>query len=395
MPFQLTDRERSWIDALLILATVAVGFVVAGFVSDVFFYFGDILLVFFLAWLLAFILSPIIAAILRLAPRLPRVAAVVVVYALLVGALAVLVLVIAQALASSISDFIAGVPRLQRDLPIILAPWQDRLRAIGLGQIDLAAQGAIFLSNLNDYAAQLVGPVQQLAVASLGAIGNVLLMLILSLYMVVDSRRIMSFLLRLVPPSYAEEARLLETSIAQSFGGFLRGQAVLGLTYALIVAATNIVFGLDYGAVTSAAAGVLMAIPFFGPFVAWLPPFLVAVVAKPDVLLPTIAVLGVGWVVVMNVLQPRLMQQAVGIHPIVVLGSVLIGSKVGGIVGAIFGIPIAAVVSAFFFHYLGRTRDPGGVTARAARRLEVREGRPIRVPREPIPGEDVEVEVSP
>jgi predicted PurR-regulated permease PerM len=137
-----------------------------------------------------------------------------------------------------------------------------------------------------------------------------------------------------------------------------------------------------------------MAIPFFGPFVAWLPPVLVAVVAKPEVLLPTIAVLGVGWMIVMNVLQPRLMQQAVGIHPIVVLGSVLIGSKVGGIVGAIFGIPIAAVVSAFFFHYLGRTHDPGGVTARAARRLEVREGRPIRVPREPMPGEDVEVEVS-
>ncbi len=394
MGFQLTDRERSWIDALLILATVAVGFVVIGFATDVFFYFGDIVLVFFLAWLLAFILSPIVAAILRLAPRLPRVAAVVVVYAILVGSLSVLVLVIAQALASSISDFIAGVPQLQRDLPSILAPWQDRLHAIGLGQVDLSAQGAIFLSNLNDYAAQLVGPLQQLAVASLGALGNVLLMLILSLYMVVDSRRIMSFLLRLVPPTYAEEARLLETSIAQSFGGFLRGQAVLGLTYALIAAGTSIVFGLDYGAVTSAAAGVLMAIPFFGPFVAWLPPVLVAVVAKPDVLLPTIAILGIGWVVVMNVLQPRLMQQAVGIHPIVVLGSVLIGSKVGGIVGAIFGIPIAAVVSAFFFHYLGRTRDPGGVTARAAKRLEVREGRPIRVPREPIPGEDVEVEVG-
>jgi hypothetical protein len=88
------------------------------------------------------------------------------------------------------------------------------------------------------------------------------------------------------------------------------------------------------------------------------------------------------------------MQQAVGIHPIVVLGSVLIGSKVGGIIGAIFGIPIAAVVSAFFFHYLGRTRDAGGVAARAAKRVEIREGRPIRVPREPIPGEDVEVEVE-
>lgn len=394
MPFQLTDRERRWLDALLILATVAVGFVVAGFMSDLFFYFGDIVLVFFLAWLLAFILSPVVGAIVRLAPRLPRVAAVVVVYALLLGAISILVLVIAQALASSISDFIANVPRLQRDLPTILAPWQDRLRAIGLGQVDLAAQGQIFLANLNDYAAQLVGPIQQLAVASLGALGNVLLMLILSLYMVIDSRRILSFLLRLVPPAYAEEARLLETSIAQSFGGFLRGQAILGLTYAAIAVVTSALFGLDYLAITSAAAGVLMAIPFFGPFVAWLPPVLVAVVVHPDKLLPTILLMAAGWIVVMNAIQPRLMEKAVGIHPIVVLGSVLIGSKVGGIVGAIFGIPIAAVVSAFFFHFLGRTRDAGGVTARAAKRVEEREGRHVRIPREPIPGEDGEVEVS-
>ena len=57
--------------------------------------------------------------------------------------------------------------------------------------------------------------------------------------------------------------------------------------------------------------------------------------------------MGAGWIVVMNVLQPRIMQGAVGIHPIVVLGSVLIGGRIAGIPGAIFGIPIAAVVSAF------------------------------------------------
>ena len=74
-----------------------------------------------------------------------------------------------------------------------------------------------------------------------------------------------------------------------------------------------------------------MAIPFFGPFVAWVPPVLVAVLARAgrDCCRPSI-VMAVGWLVVMNVLQPRLMQEAVGIHPIVVLGSVLIGSKVAG-----------------------------------------------------------------
>ncbi len=209
--------------------------------------------------------------------------------------------------------------------------------------------------------------------------------------MVVDRDAILSFLFRVVPPSMKEEARLLETSIARSFGGFLRGQAILGIVYAAVAALTSAIFGLPYLAVTTAAAGVLMAIPFFGPFVAWAPPVIVAVLTPGDHGLPTAILMGVGWMIVMNVLQPRLMQEAVGIHPIVVLGSVLIGSKIAGITGAIFGIPVAAVLSAFFFHFLKLTREPSPIAARAARRVEQREGRPVRVPHEPVAGVDTDV----
>jgi predicted PurR-regulated permease PerM len=392
MAIQLNERERRWLDALIILATVATAFIVVGYLSTVFFFLGDIVLVFFLAWLLAFILSPLVTGLVRVVPGLSRVAAVVVVYTLILGTLSVLVVVVAQALAGSISEFIAGVPKLSQDLPAVLAPWQERLAAIGLGQIDLAAQGRLFLANLNDYAGQLVGPVQQLAVASLGALGNLLLVLILSLYMIIDRDNIMFFLFRLVPPAYAEESRLLETSVARSFGGFLRGQAILGILYGLVATVAGIVFGLDYLPVVASASGVLMAIPFFGPFVSWLPPVLVAILLRPEAVAPVLIVMAVGWFIVMNVISPRVMQNAVGIHPIVVLGSVLVGSKVGGIAGAIFGIPIAAVVSAFFFHYLGRTRPSGTVTMRAARRLAAREGHAVRVPREPAGGVDSDLD---
>jgi hypothetical protein len=85
----------------------------------------------------------------------------------------------------------------------------------------------------------------------------------------------------------------------------------------------------------------------------------------------------------MNVVQPRLMADSVGIHPIVVLGSIIIGGKVAGIPGAIFGIPVAAVLSSFFFYYLSRaSADSRTVAQRAARRVSEREGRPV-VPPEP------------
>jgi hypothetical protein len=86
------------------------------------------------------------------------------------------------------------------------------------------------------------------------------------------------------------------------------------------------------------------------------------------------------------------MAGAVGIHPIVVLGSVIVGSKVAGIPGAIFGIPIAAVLSAFFFHWFERAREGGSVADRATKRVQAREGHPIRRPQEPVPGVDEDVE---
>jgi len=392
MAFPITQRQRSWLDALIILSTVAVGFVVIGFIADVFYSFGDIILIFFLAWLLAFILSPIVARLTNVVPILPRLGAAILVYALLVGGLILVAILVAGALAKSITDFINNVPQLQTQLPQIVAPWQERLNALGLSNVNLLAQTQGFINNLNHYAEQLAGPLQQLAVASLSAIGSLLLVLILSLYIVVDRDRIMSFWFRMIPPAFTEDAVLLETSVARSFGGFLRGQALLGLVYGLVAVLTSAILGLAYLPVTSVLAGLLMAIPFFGPFVSWVPPVLVAILVQPSATLPAIIVMGVGWFLVMNVLQPRVMAGAVGIHPIVVLGSVLIGSKMAGIIGAIFGIPIAAVISAFFFQYVRRVRDEGPVSARAARRVSAREGREVRVPREPAAGVDPDVD---
>lgn len=385
------SRERRLITAILVLGTIVLFFAAVSLAAAAVGFFGDILLTFFLAWLLAFIISPIVTRIVALIPRLPRVLATVLVYSAIVVILVVIVLVVAQALSNSISQFIASLPQIRGDIGTIVAPMQGWLTGIGLGQIDLAAQALAILDNLDVIAAQLIVPLQSIAVASVGAIGTMLIVFILSIYMVIDRDAILAFIFRLVPPIYAEEARLLQTSVARSFGGFLRGQALMGIVYFVIAMATSLLLGLPLEALTSTAAGLLMAIPFFGPFLAWAPPIIAALIFQPDALVPTLAIMGIGWMVVMNVLQPRIMQGAVGIHPIIVLGSVLIGSRIAGIPGAIFGIPIAAVASAFFFHFLHRTSGDRSVTGRAAKRLSEREGRPVRVPREPVPGQAADV----
>jgi predicted PurR-regulated permease PerM len=385
-------RDRRLLGALLILGVIAVLFYVIGQLADLFFYFGDILLTFFLAWLLAFIISPVVTRIVNAIPRLPRAVATILVYSAVVIVLIVLVVVAAGALATSITQFAESIPDIKANLPTILAPWQQWLDSIGLGQINLVAQAEAALGNLDQIAGALVAPLQQIAVASLSVVGTMLIVFFLSIYMVLDRDVVLAFLFRIVPPSYSEEARLLETSVSRSFGGFLRGQALMGFVYFLIALATNLLLGLPLAALTSVAAGVLQMIPFFGPFVSWAPPVIVALVLQPESVVPTMILMGAGWLVVMNVLQPRIMQGAVGIHPIVVLGSVLIGGRIAGIPGAIFGIPIAAVVSALVLEFLHRTSGDRSVAGRAARRLEERDGRPVRIPREPTPGSATDID---
>ncbi len=392
MDLRPTGRERRLVGAILALGTVVLFFVALNLVGAALASIGDIVLAFFLAWLLAFIVSPIVTRIASVIPGLPRVVATVLVYTGIVATLVVAGLVIAQALSNSLSQFIASVPEIRRDIDTIVAPLQGWFDSIGLGQVDVAAQALALLGNLDTVGASLIDPLQSFAVASVGAIGLTLIIFFLSIYMVIDRDEIMAFLFRVVPPSYSDEARLLQTSIARSFGGFLRGQALMGATYFAIALFADMLLGLPLTALTSVSAGILMAIPFFGPFVAWAPPLIVAVFFQPEALGPAALIMVAGWLLVMNVLQPRIMQGAVGIHPIVVLGSVLLGSRIAGIPGAVFGIPIAAVLSAFFLHYLRLTSSDRTVADRAARRLSEREGRPVRVPREPAPGQAQDVD---
>jgi predicted PurR-regulated permease PerM len=384
----IVARHPRLVQAGLVLAAVALSLYILDFGTAFFFYLGDVILVFFLAWLIAFMVSPIAGLLFRAIPLVSRAVAVVVVYVVLVAIAVVVVVYFADLLARSVTSFLANAPGFQEDLPTILAPLQERLRAIGLN-VDVVAIATGILDWAQSNAAKILAILQDVAFASLGVVGNTIIVFVLSIYIAVDRDHIVSFLYRVVPPRFSEEARLFQTSVGASFGGFIRSQVAQGVIFAILAGATSAVLGLPFAPLTAALAGILQAIPFFGPFISWSPPVVVAVFTTPEAIVPALVIMGIGWFITMNVIQPRLMAGALRIHPIVVLGSVLIGGRIAGIAGAIFAIPIAAVASAFFFWYLNRTERTRTVSARAAERVSQREGRPVRVPREPGPDEDL------
>jgi predicted PurR-regulated permease PerM len=394
----LIQSEGRWIHALLVLSTITIALVLAGLVANLVIFFNDILLIVVMAWVFAFILSPLASWIERRLPVLPRVAVVGVVYGLLFIVLSAIVVGLAVGVAGSFQGLIADERWKPENLPATLAPLQAQLDMLNI-KIDLVDAVNQAADGFAGIAGAQVGAITNLAVASLGIIGNLLMIVFLSVFILIDKDKIMAFFIRLTPQRYSDELRLLQTSVSSSFGGFLRGQAIQGVVLGLVAAVGGWLLNIPYWPATAVIVAVLQMIPFFGPFVSWAPPVVVAAVTPDAPVLAMLAIMVVGWFVVMNIIQPRVMADSVGIHPVVVLLSVIIGLKVQGVVGAIFAVPVAAVISTFFFFYLERSPagGPRDVASRAARRLEQRGGRPVRVPTAPVvvPGGPADVRSAP
>ena len=173
--------------------------------------------------------------------------------------------------------------------------------------------------------------------------------------MVADADRIMAKFNRIIPTRYEDHMEIFERTVGRAFGGFLRAQVILAAIQAGLTLAVALIAGLPYAFLLVAASALAMLIPFFGPPLALLPPVVATAIYAPGWLLVVAPLLLVSQTVIVNYLQPRLMREALGMHPLLVLVGLLVGAQVAGVWGALFGIPILAVANVLF-NYLVNLR---------------------------------------
>ena len=187
---------------------------------------------------------------------------------------------------------------------------------------------------------------------TLATLGSLFLILVISLYMLMDSDRILGRLRSAVPRTYRDEADLFERSTVKAFGGFLRAQLILAAVQALLVAVVGTAFGVPFLFLWGTMSALAMLIPVFGPPLALVPPIVGTALFDPSALVPVALILLVVQTLLVNWLQPRLLRDALGLHPILVLVGLLVGAQVAGVWGALFGIPVIAVAWVFVTYLL-------------------------------------------
>lgn len=336
-------RERWWRSAFLIVATIYVTLLLVALVIQILGGFTQILLIVFAAWLLAFVLSPVVAWVVD-RRWMSRGVAITVVYAATLIGSGFLLFYAASSIGASMGELAAEFPVTRARIEGTLSSWEDVV-SLGLFEPDLVGLFRDVEATAARVVSSAIGEVPSVTVVVLGGL---VLVIILSLYMLADSERILAKLNRVVPTRYADEAEILERTVARAFGGFLRAQVILAAVQTGLTVAVVLLAGLPYGFLIVAASAMAMLIPFFGPPLALLPPIVATAIFRPEWLLIVAPILLVVQTVLVNYLQPRLMREALGMHPILVLVGLLVGAQVAGLWGALFGIPLLAVLNVFF-----------------------------------------------
>jgi predicted PurR-regulated permease PerM len=349
----MTGVSPRLITVFLVLGSLLFGLLVIDRVITIAGGFSSILLITFLAWLLSFLVAQAADG-LRRRLGIRRGIAIAIVYTAVILFVAVLILDIVQVGAHDAADILGRSAEVTNRIHGLLVGAQKTL-GLSKNTIDLAAtfdQGqhelfATLSASLND-------EVQSIAGTTLTVVGNVFVIVILSVYAVVDVDAILGALSRVVPNRYSEELALVEHTVGRAFGGFLRAQVILVAIQVVLTIVVGLAFGLPYLFLTTLVVGLAMFIPFFGPPLALLPPLLVAVAFRPEVAIPVVLILFVVQTMLVNVVQPRLMRESAGLHPILVLLALLVGAQIAGLWGALFGIPFVAVLNLLVRYLVNR-----------------------------------------
>jgi predicted PurR-regulated permease PerM len=322
--------------------------------------------VFGIAIALAFLLDPPVTALQR--RGVPRLAGILIVYVVVVVVVVALGVLLLPPLFEQLQRFLEELPALASQfiaweeaivewltsLPLP-EPVRDALDTI----IDSGQQAVIGLLEA------IVGPLLSLIARTAGFIVGLVVIPVWLLYVLKDRERLPDGILRLLPVGWRTDAGHAFGLTSGVIGRWIRGQLLLG---AVIFAATLIgllilaLIGFrefaDFAVLLALVAGILELVPIIGPIIAAIPAILIGASISPAAALAAVALYTVIQQLENHLLVPKVMGDAVDLHPAVVILSLIVGASLFGLWGAILAAPVVALGRDFYRY--GFRRLEGG-----------------------------------
>ncbi len=343
----------NWTRALVVLATIVLAAGILAGLGWLLLRVGSIVVVAMSAILLTYALLPLV----DFANRwLARPLAVLVSYLAVAGVLAGVGALVAPPLVGqanqAVQDFPSLVDKLRTAVPFSgeLSSW------LGQGAPNGGQAGGL-LSELQSASRAAVQYVFALLAQTATLLTGLVLVLVVTFYLLTEGRDFRRHLEEFAGRRYRPHVRFLGDALRTVVGGYIRGQLLVAATVGVLAGIAGYSVGLAFPLVIASLAALLELIPFFGPVLSAVPAVIIALVQGPT--WRVLAIVG-AFVIIQqlesNVIQPRITGHVLGLHPLVIMFSVLIGLELAGVWGALFGVPVVALLVAVARHIYDGTR---------------------------------------
>ena len=310
---------------------------------------------FIAAFLIAYLFSPIVEKLDRFLPRWLAISTVCIGIGVIVTwAVWFLVPLVWKQLMYARDSIPAGIHWINSNF----LPWVSQTFNVEHMEIDTDQLSKVVMDYVQtNYSADSVQSVAlKIAQSGLNFIqigGIVVLIPIISFYFMLDWNRMLQSMEDLIPNQYKKNILKIVSECNSVLGAFVKGQFLVMILLGIIYAAGLQLIGLEVGLIIGMVAGLCSIIPYLGFGVG----IVTAVIAcffqfgmDPKHLLMVLAVFGVGQLVEGYILQPFLLGDKIGLSPVAVVFAVLAGAQLGGFVGMLIALPVAAVIVVLLKH---------------------------------------------
>jgi predicted PurR-regulated permease PerM len=328
-----------------------VGLALVAFVAFVLVRIADLLLVLFIATLLAVVLGGL-TDILTRRLRVPRWVGLVLSLALMLGVLAALISLLAPAIGGQVQDFAEAVPRY-------LAAFDQWLRSLAANSAFLRRTGiassetGIVTTAINDAIGFARRSVFEYATAGGALAIDSVAVIVMALYLAWRPSLYRDGIVQIAPPRMRALARAIMDDAHDTLRAWAGAQLLAMVVLAVLTGIGLWMLSVPYWLAFSALAGVVVLIPFFGSIVSTLLPALLILPERGPIVFLAVASIGVVvHIIEANVVGPLIMQHKVALPPVLTIFSVLVMGRLAGLLGLFVAVPLLATLMVVLRHVL-------------------------------------------
>lgn len=304
----------------------------------------DSLALVFVAIILATALDPWVDWMQRF--RIPRTFGALLIYLVMFCVISLIVVLMLPPLVDQLS-------RLASNLPYYYSRLVSSISTGGVLNDEVSGALQQLLQSAGASLASATSSILSTLVSVFGGIVQFVITIVMTFYLLVQENSLRRFVKSITPSRHQAKAIVAVDKIREKLGFWLRGQLLLMLIIGVLDYIGLVALGIDYALVLALWAGLTEVIPYIGPVLGAIPGVALALSLSPWRALAVFALYIIVQQLENNIIVPVVMKKSVGLNPVVSIMVVLIGARLGGVVGALMSIPVATAAAVLLTEFWG------------------------------------------